>query len=149
MVAMHVNNKMLENHVFWRLMLFNRLTCCSCYNLQGSGFLMLPLTMMQSHRQTDFCAKLMYHETDPGWEDNPVWQTGLPALAGHDTYHVNVTKLNCEGVWSSIPAKNQSRSQHSTWECNIWLDKDQHLTLQFNYVVLLAIVKTRFRLQLY
>ena len=43
---------------------------------------------------------------------------------------------------SSIPAKNQSRSQHSTWECNIWLDKDQHLTLPFNFVVLNAIVKT-------
>ena len=45
-------------------------------------------------------------------------------------------------IWSSIPAKNQSRSQHSTWECNIWLDKDQHSTLQFNFVVLNAIVKT-------
>ena len=46
------------------------------------------------------------------------------------------------GVPSGIPAKNQSRSQHSTWECNIWLDKDQHSTLQFNFVVLNAIVKT-------
>ena len=27
---------------------------------------------------------------DPGWEGHPVWQTGLPALAGHPTYHVNV-----------------------------------------------------------
>ena len=42
----------------------------------------------------------MYHETDPGKEDNPVWQTGLPALAGHHTYHVNVTKLNCEIIWT-------------------------------------------------
>ena len=38
--------------------------------------------------------------------------------------------------------ENQSRSQHSTWECNIWLDKDQHSTLQVNFVVLNAIVKT-------
>ena len=30
---------------------------------------------------------------DPGWEGYPVWQTGLPALAGHPTYHVNVIKL--------------------------------------------------------
>ena len=91
---------MLENHVFWRLMLFNRLTCCSCCNLQGCGSLLLPLTMMQSHRQSDFCAKLMYHETDPGLEDNPVWQTGLPALSGHPTYHVNVIKLNREIIWT-------------------------------------------------
>ena len=48
----------------------------------------------------------------------------------------------CSLVGSSIPAKNQSRSQHSTWECNIWLDKDQHSTLQFNFVVLNVIVKT-------
>ena len=25
---------------------------------------------------------------DPGWEGYPVWQTGLPALAGHSIYHV-------------------------------------------------------------
>ena len=30
---------------------------------------------------------------DPGWEGYPVWQTGLPALAGHPIYHVNVIKL--------------------------------------------------------
>ena len=33
---------------------------------------------------------------DPSWEGNPVWQTGLPALARHPTYHVNVIKLNWE-----------------------------------------------------
>ena len=27
---------------------------------------------------------------DPGWEGYPIRQTGLPALAGHPTYHVNV-----------------------------------------------------------
>ena len=36
----------------------------------------------------------------PGWEGYPVWQTGLPALAGHPTYHVNVIKLNWEIVWT-------------------------------------------------
>ena len=40
------------------------------------------------------------------------------------------------------PGNNQSRSQHSTWECNMWLEKDQHHILQFNFAVLDAIVKT-------
>ena len=30
---------------------------------------------------------------DPGWEGYPVWQTWLPALVGHPTYHVHVIKL--------------------------------------------------------
>ena len=30
---------------------------------------------------------------DPGWEGYLVWQSGLPALAGHSTYYVNVIKL--------------------------------------------------------
>ena len=33
---------------------------------------------------------------DPSWEGYPVWQTGLPALAGHPIYHVNVIKLKWE-----------------------------------------------------
>ena len=37
---------------------------------------------------------------DPGWEGYPVWQTGQPALAGHLTYHVNVTKLKWEIIWT-------------------------------------------------
>ena len=41
---------------------------------------------------------------DPGWEGYPVWQTGLPALAGHPTYHVNVIKLKWEIIWTgSLP----------------------------------------------
>ena len=53
---------MLANHVFWRLMLFYT-HCCSCCNLQCCGFLLLPL-MMQNHRQSEFCANLMYCESD-------------------------------------------------------------------------------------
>ena len=34
----------------------------------------------------------------PGWEGYPVWQTGLPALAGHPTYQVNVIKLKWENI---------------------------------------------------
>ena len=37
---------------------------------------------------------------DPGWEGYPVWQTGLPALAGHPTYHVKVIKLKWEIIWT-------------------------------------------------
>ena len=37
---------------------------------------------------------------DPGWECYPVWQTGLPALAGHSTYHVNVMKLKWVIIWT-------------------------------------------------
>ena len=29
-----------------------------------------------------------------------VWQTGLPTLAGHPTYHVNVIKLKWEIIWT-------------------------------------------------
>ena len=37
---------------------------------------------MQSYRQGEFRENLIYHESDPGREGHPVWQT----------YHVNVTK---------------------------------------------------------
>ena len=37
---------------------------------------------------------------DPGSEGYPIWQTGLPTLAGHPTYHVNVIKLKWEIIWT-------------------------------------------------
>ena len=69
-----------------------------------------PLIMMQIHRQREFFVNLMYHESRPRlgglphlktftWQNltpaeriYPVWQTGLPALTGQPTYHVNVIK---------------------------------------------------------
>ena len=30
----------------------------------------------------------------------PVWQTGLPALAGHPTYNVNVINLKRKTIWT-------------------------------------------------
>ena len=42
----------------------------------------------------------LYGKISPCWEGNPVWQTGLPALAGHPTYHVNVIKLKWEIIWT-------------------------------------------------
>ena len=44
-------------------MLFYTHYCSGC-TLQCCGFLLLPL-MMQNHRQSEFCANLMYHESDP------------------------------------------------------------------------------------
>ena len=37
---------------------------------------------------------------NPGWEGYPVWQSGLPALAGYLTYHVNVIQLEREIIWT-------------------------------------------------
>ena len=106
---------MLANHVFWRLMPFyTHFDSCSCCNHQCCGFLLLPFIMMQRNRQSEFDVSrirprvggLPHLETsymakfDPGWEGYPVWQTGLPALVGHPTYHVNVTKLKWENVWT-------------------------------------------------
>ena len=34
-----------------------------------------------------------YYNVHPGCGLYPIWHTGLPALAGHPTYHVNVIKL--------------------------------------------------------
>ena len=37
---------------------------------------------------------------DSGWQGYPVWQTGLPALAGHPTYHLNKIKLKWDIIWT-------------------------------------------------
>ena len=37
---------------------------------------------------------------DPGWGGYPVWQTRLPALEGHPTYHVNVIQVKWEIIWT-------------------------------------------------
>ena len=63
---------------------------------------------MQSHRQSEFDVSrirappwnVYMAKFDSGWEGYPVWQTGLPALAGHPTYHVNVIKLKWENIWT-------------------------------------------------
>ena len=40
---------------FFRGWCFFTLACCSCCKLQCCGFLLLPLIMMQSYRQSEFC----------------------------------------------------------------------------------------------
>ena len=58
---------MLANHVFWRLMLFYTHLLLL---LQPSVLFHYIVTfnnlMMQSHSQSEFCANLTYHESEPG-----------------------------------------------------------------------------------
>ena len=102
MVAKHENKKNAGKRLVLVINALLHSSCCSCCNLQCCGFLLLPLIMMQRHRQSEFSMNLMFHESDPGkagyptlnvymakfgpgWEGYPVWQIGLPALAGHPT----------------------------------------------------------------
>ena len=65
---------MLENHVFWLLMLlYTHLLLLLQSSLLWLSIL-LPLIMMQSHRQSEFARinyNLMYHESDPGEASYP------------------------------------------------------------------------------
>ena len=73
MVAKHVNKK---NAGKPRVLAINALLhslVAVAATRQCSGFLLLTLIMMQSHRQNEICANLMYHESDPG-------QAGYPTL---------------------------------------------------------------------
>ena len=112
MVAKHVNKK-TRKHVN---------ACCSCCPPSPPPsvlwFSIVPLIMMQSHRQSEFFVNLMYHESrlrlgglphlktftwqnlTPAERIYPDWQTGLPALAGQPTYHVNVIKWIWEITWT-------------------------------------------------
>ena len=40
------------------------------------------------------------NSTPAGRVNYPVWQTGLPTLAGHPTYHVTMIKLKWEIKWT-------------------------------------------------
>ena len=53
---------------------------------------------------------------DPGWEGYPVWQTGLPALAGHLTFHVNVIKLKWEIIIMDRRVTPPKRFTSPSWE---------------------------------
>ena len=100
------------------------LTCRSCCNLQCCGCLLLPLIMMQSHRQSEFCANLMYHESDPGQAGYPtlkrlhgkIWPRlrGLPGLADRATRRGGSPHLSC-------------RRDHLKWEI-IWTGRLPHLS---------------------
>ena len=107
---------MLANHVFWRLMLFNT----HLLPLLQLSFLWLSfvtfnndvkpppkwlarircITKPTPARRVTPPWNVYMAKFDPYWEGNPVWQTRLPTLAGHPTYHVNVIKLNWEIIWT-------------------------------------------------
>ena len=73
MVAKHVNKK---NAGKPRVLAINELLpslVVLAATRQCNGFLLLALMIMQSHRQSEFCANLMCHESDPG-------QAGYPTL---------------------------------------------------------------------
>ena len=71
---------------------------------------------------------------DSCWEGNPVWQTRLPALAGHPTYHVNDIKLKWYIIWTGglphlsglphlhgVPHFHVKRPLESGWDRgNMW-----------------------------
>ena len=71
----------------------------------GSLILLLPL-VMPSHRQNEFCANLMYPESDPGWAGYPtlkrlhgkIWSRlrGLPGLADRATRLGGSPHLSCK-----------------------------------------------------
>ena len=117
---------MLANHVFWRLMLFYTHLLLL---LQPS---VLWLSIVTFNNDAKPPPKWIWCITNPtparrvtplwnvyvakfdsGWEGYPVWQTGLAALAGHPTYHVNVIKLKWEDIWTGgLP--HLSRLPHLT-----------------------------------
>ena len=82
---------MPANYVFWRLMLFYT----HLLLLLQPSVLWFPIVsfnndaQMQNHRQGEFCANLMHHESDPG-------------LAGFPTLNVYMAKFT--------PAERVTRS---------------------------------------
>ena len=119
---------MLANHVFWRLMLFYTHLLLL---LQPS---VLWLSIVSFNNDAKPPPKWIWCITNPtparrvtppwnvymakfdtGWEGNPVWQTGLPASAGHPTYHINVIKLKWENIWTGGLPHPPKRVTSPTW----------------------------------
>ena len=113
MVAKYVNKKMLANHVFWRLMLFYthlllllqpsvRWLSIVTFNNDAKPppkwiwCITNPTPARRVTLPSNVCMAKFYL----GWEGYPVWETGLSALVGHPTYHVNVIKLKWEIIWT-------------------------------------------------
>ena len=108
---------MLENHVFWRLMLFYThlllllkpsVMWLSIVNFNNDAK-PTPKWILREFDVSQIRPRLgglpppwnvYMAKFDPSWEGNPVWQTGLPALTGYPTYHVNVIKLKWEIIWT-------------------------------------------------
>ena len=112
MVAKHVNKKNAGNRVFWWLMLFyTRLLLLlqapvlwfSIVTFNNDAKLPTKWILREFNIANPTPARrvtppwnVYMTKFDPGWEGYPVWQTGLPTLAGQPTYHLNVIKLKWE-----------------------------------------------------
>ena len=100
---------MLANYVFWQLMLFYThlllllqpsVLWLSIVTFNNNAkpqpkWILREFDVLRTPPWNVYMAKF-----DPGWEGYPVWQTGLPALTGHPTYHVNVIKLKWRIIWT-------------------------------------------------
>ena len=108
MVAKHENKK---NAGKPRVLAINALlhtlvALAATRQCNGNGFLLLTFIMMQSHGQSEFCANLMYHESDPGQAGYPTskrlhgktWSRprGLPVLADPVTRLGGSPHLSCK-----------------------------------------------------
>ena len=106
MVAKHVNKK---NAGKPRVLAINALLhslVALAATRQCNSFLLLTLIIMQRHRESEFCANLMYHESDPGQAGYPtlkrlhgkIWPRlrGLPGLADRATHLGGSPHLSCK-----------------------------------------------------
>ena len=107
---------MLANHVFWRLMLFYThlllllqpsVQWLYIVTFNNDAKLVPKLILREFNIANPTSARwvtppwnVYMAKFDPGWEGYPVWQTGIPTLEGHPTYHVNVIKLKWEIIWT-------------------------------------------------
>ena len=116
MVAKHINKKFAGNPVFWRLIL----SYTHLLLLLQPSVLWLSIAIFNNDTKPPSKSTLrefdvsrigprlgglshlerLHGKIDSGWKGYPVWQTGLPALAGTPTYHVNVIKLKWEIIWT-------------------------------------------------
>ena len=104
MVTKHVNKKNAgkPHTMFWWLMLFYT----HLRLLLKPSELWLSIATFNNHEKPPpkWILREFWCITNPTpamgvtlpWEGNPVCQTGLPALTGHPTYHVNMIKLKWE-----------------------------------------------------
>ena len=92
---------MLANHVFW-LQPSVLWLCIVTFNNDAKSppKWIWCITNLTPARRVTPPWNVYMAKFDPSWEGYPVSQTGLPALTGHPTYHVNAIKLKWENIWT-------------------------------------------------
>ena len=92
--------KILANHVFWWWLLLFYTPCCSCWNFQCCGFLLLPLKMMQSHCQNEVSRIQPRLRGLPPFKrlHGKIWSwlRGLPSLVDQATRPGGSPHLSCK-----------------------------------------------------